>query len=80
MELHSLPVDCYVGGTSEGMLWMVLKGCPQPRVQQPLLENSPVDGGTRLKAKPVINAYQLGEVAPHLEADSKFSRMGQKLH
>jgi predicted ATP-binding protein involved in virulence len=23
MELHSLPVNCSIGGTSEGMLWMV---------------------------------------------------------
>ena len=33
----------------------------------------------RLKAKPVINAYHLGDVAHNSEAESTFSRMGQKL-
>jgi hypothetical protein len=41
MELHSLPVDCDIGGIFEGMLWMVEKDAPSLRLNNLLLEKSP---------------------------------------
>lgn len=40
MEIHSLPEDCYIEGISEGMLWMVSKGCPQLKAEQTIDEDS----------------------------------------
>ena len=40
MELHSLPVDGYIGGTFEGMHWMLRKGCPQPKAKQAIDKGS----------------------------------------
>ena len=50
MELHSLPVDCYIGGIFEGMLgWFEKDGCPQPEAKQAIDE----DGGTEGDIRPL---------------------------
>jgi hypothetical protein len=37
MELHSLPVDCFIGGTSEGMLGWFEKDAPSLRPSRLLM-------------------------------------------